>query len=104
MCRNAALDLAAVTIDLGRPAEAVPHLRTLLADQPLNERGHALLITALYQAGHRPEALEHYRRLCRNLGEQLGIAPSPEIQELGARIAGGEPLPGRTLMATSPLH
>jgi len=103
MCRNAALDLAAVTIDLGRPSQAVPHLRLLLADQPLNERGHALLITALYQSGHRPEAVEHYRRLCRTLDDELGIAPSPEVRELGARIVAGEPLTDRALLGTSPI-
>jgi DNA-binding SARP family transcriptional activator len=94
MCRDAALDLAAVTVELGRPREAVPHLRTLLADDPLTERGHALLITALYRAGRRPEALEHYRHLCRLLDRELGIAPSADIQDLGARIARGDPDPG----------
>ncbi|HEY0532565.1 MAG TPA: BTAD domain-containing putative transcriptional regulator [Actinoplanes sp.] len=104
MCRDAALDLAAVTVDLGRPAEAVPRLRDLLADHPLSERGHALLITALYRAGHRPEALDHYRRTCRILDDQLGLAPGPDLRDLAARIARGEPDPGpagdRTMLGT----
>jgi DNA-binding SARP family transcriptional activator len=97
MCRDAALDLAAVTVELGHPLEAVPRLRTLLADDPLTERGHALLITALYRAGRRPEALDHYRRLCRILDSELGIGPSPEVQDLGDRVARGEPDPGARL-------
>jgi DNA-binding SARP family transcriptional activator len=97
MCRDAALDLAAVTVELGRPQDAVPHLRTLLADAPLTERGHALLITALYRAGRRPEALEHYRHLCRLLDTELGIGPSPDVQALGDRITRGEPDPGLLL-------
>jgi DNA-binding SARP family transcriptional activator len=87
MCREATLDLAAVTIELGHPAEAVSGLRFLLADDPLTERGHVLLITALERAGRRPEALEQYRRLCQIFDRELGIAPSPEAQELSARIA-----------------
>jgi DNA-binding SARP family transcriptional activator len=91
MCRNAALDLAAVTMELGQPAEVVAPLRALLADHPLAERGHALLITALYRAGRRPEAVDHYRRACRLLDEELGIGPSPSLRDLGARIIRGEP-------------
>jgi DNA-binding SARP family transcriptional activator len=90
MCREAALDLAAVTVEQGHPQDAVPPLRALLADEPLTERGHALLITALYRAGRRPEALDHYRHLCRILDTELGIAPSPDLQDLSARISRGE--------------
>jgi DNA-binding SARP family transcriptional activator len=91
MCRDAALDLAAVTVELGRPAEVIGHLRALLADHPLAERGHALLITALYRAGRRAEAVDHYRRLCRMLDDELGIEPAPELRELGLRVTRGEP-------------
>jgi DNA-binding SARP family transcriptional activator len=91
MCRQAALDLAAVTVELGHPAEAVPRLRTLLADHPLSERGHALLITALYRAGHRAEALDHYRRMCRILDDELGIGPDAGLRDLSDRIVRGEP-------------
>jgi DNA-binding SARP family transcriptional activator len=89
MCRNAALDLAAVTIELGHPQEAVPRLRTLLADHPRTERGHALLMTALHRAGHRTEALDHYRRACRTLADELGIGPSPDLRALAERIEDG---------------
>jgi DNA-binding SARP family transcriptional activator len=89
MCRDAALDLAAVTIELGRALEAVPRLRTLLADHPLTERGHALLISALYRAGRRPEALDHYHRTCRILNDELGIGPSPDLRALAESIHHG---------------
>jgi DNA-binding SARP family transcriptional activator len=91
MCRDAALDLAAVTVELGRPAEVIPGLRALLADHPLSERGHLLLITALYRAGRRAEALDHYGRVCRILDAELGIAPGRELQALGDRVRHGVP-------------
>jgi DNA-binding SARP family transcriptional activator len=93
-CRDAALDLAAVTVEMGRPMEAVAALRTLVADHPLAERGHALLITALYRAGRRPEAIEHYRRAGRMLRDELGIEPGPELRDLSRRVALGQPAPG----------
>jgi DNA-binding SARP family transcriptional activator len=93
-CRDAALGLAAVTVELGRPQEAVSALRTLVAEHPLAERGHALLITALYRAGHRAEALEHYRRACEVLRAELGIEPGPQLRDLSRRVTAGEPAPG----------
>jgi DNA-binding SARP family transcriptional activator len=90
MCRDASLDLAEVTVELGRPADAVPHLRALLADHPLSERGHTLLITALCRAGRRTEAVDHYRRTCRLLADELGIEPGPGLHDLGARITRGD--------------
>ena len=92
--RNAALDLAAVTIEMGRAPEAVAGLRTLVAEHPAAERGHALLITALYRAGRRPEAIEHYRRACRVLRDELGLEPGPGLRDLSRRVTLGEPAPG----------
>jgi len=42
---------------LGRAAEVIAELRELAAAQPLRERLHALLITALYQDGRPASAL-----------------------------------------------
>ncbi|MFI8510323.1 BTAD domain-containing putative transcriptional regulator [Streptomyces sp. NPDC085460] len=77
---------------LGRLRELVPVLRTLVHDHPLNEWFHAQLIDALRLAGRRAEALEAYRALHRVLRDELGLAPSPDVQRLH-RLLLGRPTP-----------
>ena len=51
---------------------------------------------ALYRSGRQAEALEAYRRVHRNLDEQLGIEPGPALRELERRILNqDESLEGR---------
>src|SRR5918997_4297224 len=53
---------ARALVALGRPLEAVPLLRRLIADHPPREGLVATLMRALYAAGRQVEALEAYRR------------------------------------------
>ncbi|NHC14083.1 AfsR/SARP family transcriptional regulator [Motilibacter deserti] len=76
----------AADIDRLRHAEVVGELRTLLAEHPLRERLHALLITALYRSGRQADALNAYRELRLLLGEELGLDPSPELVDLQQRV------------------
>lgn len=89
-CRDAALDLADVTIAQGSPADALPALRDLVADHPLAERAHGLLITALTRLGRRAEALDHYRQVGRALAAELGVEPGPELRVLHRRVLRGD--------------
>lgn len=75
------LDLA-----LGRHHEVLDELRELVATWPLDERLHGLQMLALHRAGRPAEALEHFARLRVALGEQLGVDPGRELQELHARL------------------
>jgi DNA-binding SARP family transcriptional activator/Tfp pilus assembly protein PilF len=70
--------------------EALAELEALIADHPLREEPWRLLMLGLYRAGRQAEALEAYRRLFRVLDEELGVRPSPSIEELHRRILGGE--------------
>ena len=67
---------------LGRHAELVGELEALLREHPLRERLRAQLMLALYRCGRQAEALEAYQEGRRVLIEELGIEPSPELQEL----------------------
>ncbi|MEU4221705.1 BTAD domain-containing putative transcriptional regulator [Actinoplanes sp. NPDC026623] len=70
---------AALLPALGRPAEAVTELRTVLTVAPLREAAWAGLVRTLAAAGRRAEALLAYRRAAELLGAELGVEPGPEL-------------------------
>src|SRR4029078_7926676 len=67
---------------LGRHAELVGELETLVAEHPLQERLRGQLMLALYRSARRAEALEASRSARRTLVEELGIEPSRGLREL----------------------
>lgn len=67
---------------LGSYREVIADLRTLVAQNPLNEWLHGQLIRALSHVGRRSEALQVYQRLQAVLSEELGLDPAPELQRL----------------------
>lgn len=69
-------------LQVGRHRAVIPELRVLVATEPLNEWAHARLMEALHHAGHRAEALAAFRAVYRTLDEELGVAPSHELQRL----------------------
>jgi DNA-binding SARP family transcriptional activator len=71
---------------LGRHDELVGELEGLIAEHPLRERVRAYLMTALYRAGRQAEALDAYQDARRALVDELGIDPSPALQELERAI------------------
>ncbi|MER5260880.1 BTAD domain-containing putative transcriptional regulator [Actinosynnema sp. NPDC002837] len=75
---------------IGRGAELVPSLTTLVGEHPLRERGHGLLMRALCQAGRQAEALAVYREARRVLVEELGVEPGPELRKLQQAVLAGE--------------
>jgi DNA-binding SARP family transcriptional activator len=70
----------------GRHADVVGELEALVAQHPLRERLRAQLMLALYRSRRQAEALDAYQAARRTLVEELGIDPSPELQELERRI------------------
>ena len=71
---------------LGRHAAVVGQAEAAVADQPLRERLWAHRMLALYRAGRQAEALRAFAALRRQLGEELGIEPSPELARLEEAI------------------
>ncbi len=67
----------------------IGELSGLAREHPLRERTHELLMTALYRAGRRSEALEVYRRARRALVSELGLEPGPVLRELHHRVLAG---------------
>ncbi len=72
--------------ELGRHADVVAELESVVAEQPLRERPRELLMQAYYCSGRQAEALEAYRDARRAFVDELGIEPGRRLQELQARI------------------
>ena len=67
---------------LGRAAELVGELESLVAGEPFRERLRGQLMVALYRSGRQAEALEVYREGRATLVGEIGIEPSAGLQEL----------------------
>jgi predicted ATPase/DNA-binding SARP family transcriptional activator len=76
---------------LGEHAELVGELDAFVEEQPLRERARAQLMLALYRSGRQAEALETYHQARERLVEELGLEPSPELQELHRAILNQDP-------------
>ncbi|SDW59774.1 Predicted ATPase [Amycolatopsis xylanica] len=88
--RLAALeDLAEAKLELGEPVGG--ELSDLVRRHPLRERLRALHVRALYRAGRQSEALESLAELKRQLAEELGLDPGPEIVALHQAILEQDP-------------
>ncbi|HYL39930.1 MAG TPA: BTAD domain-containing putative transcriptional regulator, partial [Candidatus Binatus sp.] len=71
---------------LGRHAELVPELESLVRRNPLNERLCAQLMVALYRSGRQARALEVYQTTRRFLVDELGIEPGENLERLQRAI------------------
>jgi YVTN family beta-propeller protein len=81
-------------ISAGEGPQLVSELERLVGKHPLRERLLGQLMLALYRAGRQTAALEAYRAARRRLAEQLGLEPSPQLQELERRILSHDPTLG----------
>ena len=84
-------DLVGARLSLGQHSEVLPDLERLIREHPLRERLWAHLMLARYRSGRQAEALDAYREARELLSDELGIDPSPELQELQRRILQQEP-------------
>ena len=73
-------------LELGRHAELVGELETLVAEHPFREALRCRQLLALYRSGRQADALEAYARARRMLVEELGVDPGPALQELERAI------------------
>jgi DNA-binding SARP family transcriptional activator len=71
-----------VDLALERHGELVGEVDGLVKDHPLRERLRGQLMLALYRSGRQAEALQAYQDARRTLVDELGIEPSPALQQL----------------------
>jgi predicted ATPase/DNA-binding SARP family transcriptional activator len=79
-------NLMAARVDLGAGGEVVAELERLVEEQPLRERLWVSLITALYRAGRQADALAAFARVRRQLVDELGVDPGPELRSLELQV------------------
>lgn len=75
-------DLVELAVARQDYAGALAELEGLITADPHSERLRGLMMTALYRAGRRTEALEEYQRIRRLLVTEQGIEPGPALVEL----------------------
>ena len=71
---------------LGRGADLVGELESLVARHPYRERLRVQLMISLYQTGRQVDALDVYRDGRRLLVDELGIEPGEELKEVERAI------------------
>ena len=71
---------------LGRDADLIGEIEALMAENPYSERFRAQHMTALYRAGRQKEALRSYDQMRTLLLEELGVDPTPDLQDLEQKI------------------
>ena len=78
-------------LTLGRHRELLGELSSLTAEHPFRERLRAHHAVALYRSARQHEALSVVGRTRELLDEELGIDPSPELQQLELKILRQDP-------------
>jgi YVTN family beta-propeller protein len=88
---SAVEDRIEADLAMGRHAELVGELQGLVDKHPLRERLRSHLMLALYRSGRQAEALQTYRDFRQTLSEELGIDPTPSLQNLERAILQQDP-------------
>jgi predicted ATPase/DNA-binding SARP family transcriptional activator len=78
-------------MSLGRHAEVLAEVPTLIDQHPLEERLRAQLMVALYRSGRQVDALAAYQNFRRLLGDELGLDPSPDLREIERKVLRQDP-------------
>src|SRR5713226_6236458 len=76
---------------VGQHGQLAGELEALVAEHPLRERLRRQLMLVLYRSGRQADALEAYQDARRTLVDELGIEPSPPLQELERAILQQDP-------------
>ena len=84
-------DRAGALLALGQHATTAAQLESLTAAHPLRERLWGLRALALVRAGRQADALEVLRQVREVLGEELGLDPGAELQDLQTLVLRQDP-------------
>ncbi|HKW90983.1 MAG TPA: bacterial transcriptional activator domain-containing protein, partial [Methylomirabilota bacterium] len=83
--------LAAVASSNGEHPLAARLARDVVDLEPFRETGWQRLMRALSEAGNRAEALRAYAECRALMAKELGVAPSPETEEIASALRAPHP-------------
>jgi DNA-binding SARP family transcriptional activator len=86
--------LVEAKLALGRHAEVVGQLETLIDAYPYRERLRAQLMLALYRCDRQADALQVYQDARKQLVDELGIEPGDRLRDLERAILAQDPALG----------
>lgn len=89
---------------LAKGETPIAELEATIAREPMWERPRGQLMRALYLAGRQGDALDIYRRTKRQLADELGLDPSPELQRLERAILNHDPELGTPARPRRPIR
>lgn len=96
-------DRLSAQIGSGEHIAALPEAEALASREPYRERPVELQVRALAGAGRTAEATAVYERFRDHLAEELGLDPSPQLQDIHLQLLRGElSLTGHQHSAPSP--
>lgn len=73
-------------LQLGRHAELISELESLVVEEPTREHLAGQLMLALYRCGRQTDALDVYHRVRAELSVKLGLEPGPALKALQTGI------------------
>ncbi|HET6153420.1 MAG TPA: BTAD domain-containing putative transcriptional regulator [Marmoricola sp.] len=82
---------ASVLLDRGEAHQALEVAVALVAENPMRERGHELLMMAQWRLARQSDALASYDRLRHALRDELGVDPGASARGLHARMLAQDP-------------
>jgi DNA-binding SARP family transcriptional activator/tetratricopeptide (TPR) repeat protein len=87
---EATIEWAQTELRLGRAKRVIGPLTDLCAEHPLMEPLAATLMRALHADGRGAEALDCYTRIRRQMIDELGLDPGPDLQQVHRTILRGD--------------
>jgi DNA-binding SARP family transcriptional activator/integrase len=105
----AELDRNDLALRRGQHAALLAEPSAAAATRPLDERLAGQLMVALYRCGRQADALSGYEQMRRRLADEIGVDPSPALQQLHRQILTADPhcrpaRYGRTgILSTAPI-
>jgi DNA-binding SARP family transcriptional activator len=93
---------ASAALQAGRPDDALPPARRLVAEDPLREEGHRLIMSAHLALGQPAAALQQYNACREVLAQELGVEPAPETRSLALQVRASFELGARPAPVASP--